>query len=235
MATRIKFCGITRMEDAQRALELGAWAIGMVLWPRSPRACEPARAAAIARAHRRRLHVAGVFVNEPLARLVAIAEQVGLTIVQLHGSEGPAYCAEVARRTGCQVIKAARVRSAGDVRALEAYHCDFHLLDGHVPGRPGGTGETFAWELARAHRGPVPLILSGGLGPGNVAEAIAAVHPFAVDVASGVESAPGIKDHEALAAFAAAVARAQEAPTRQAQSAAQAQPSREAQPAGSRR
>jgi phosphoribosylanthranilate isomerase len=150
----------------------------------------------------------GVFVNEPLARLVAIAEQVGLTLVQLHGSEGPAYCAEVARRTGCRVIKAARVRSAGDVRALEAYHCDYHLLDGYLPDSPGGTGETFSWELARARRGPVPLILSGGLGPGNVAEAIAAVRPFAVDVASGVESAPGIKDPDAMAAFAAAVAAA---------------------------
>jgi phosphoribosylanthranilate isomerase len=209
---RIKFCGITRPEDAQWAEELGAWAIGMVLWPGSPRACEPARAATIARAHRRRVHVVGVFVNQPLARVVTIAEQVGLTIVQLHGSEGPAYCAEVARRTGCRVIKAASVRSAGDVRALEAYHCDYHLLDGYLPGRPGGTGETFAWELVAAHHGPAPVILSGGLTPDNVTAAIAAARPFAVDVASGVELAPGIKDHRLMERFATAVAAGEREP-----------------------
>ena len=131
-----------------------------------------------------------------------------LTMVQLHGDEGPSFCDEVRRRTGCKMIKAVRVRSGADIQALTRFHTDYHLLDSYRPGMPGGTGETFAWELARSHRGRVPLILSGGLTPANVAEAIAAVHPFAVDVASGVEpdgGPPNRKDPEKLEAFAAAV------------------------------
>ena len=119
---------------------------------------------------------------------------------------GPAFCAEVARRTGCRVIKAARVRGRADVQALAPFHTDFHLLDSYTPGVPGGTGETFAWEIARAHRGRVPVILSRRADADNVAEAIAAVGPYAVDVASGVELRPGQKDPDKLAAFAAAVA-----------------------------
>ena len=134
------------------------------------------------------------------------ADAVGLTAVQLHGDEGPAFCGEVARRTGCKVIKAARVRSRADIQALAPFHTSYHLLDSHVAGTPGGTGETFAWELARAHDRRLPLILSGGLNAANVSDAIAAVHPFAVDVASGVEASPGRKDPDKLEAFAAAVA-----------------------------
>jgi phosphoribosylanthranilate isomerase len=104
------------------------------------------------------------------------------------------------------VIKAARIRSGADVQALGPFHTDFHLLDSYVADVPGGTGETFAWELAREHGKKVPMILSGGLTPGNVADAIAAVRPFAVDVASGVEAAPGRKDPDKLEEFAAAVA-----------------------------
>ena len=102
-------------------------------------------------------------------------------------------------------MKAVRVRSGADVQALAPFHTDYHLLDSFTAGVPGGTGETFAWEIARGHRGRVPIVLSGGLTPDNVEEAIAAVHPFAVDVASGVERSPGIKDPEKLQAFAAAV------------------------------
>jgi len=103
------------------------------------------------------------------------------------------------------VIKAARVRSRADIQALAPFHTDFHLLDSYVHGLPGGTGEAFSWELARGHRGRVPVILSGGLTPANVAEAIAVVRPFAVDVASGVERSPGRKDPGKLESFAAAV------------------------------
>jgi phosphoribosylanthranilate isomerase len=145
-------------------------------------------------------------VNPTLEHVAGIAEQVGLTMIQLHGDEGPTFCGEVARRTGCKVIKAVRVHSRADIQALSAYHTDFHLMDSYVPGVRGGTGETFEWELARAHRGKIPFILSGGLRPENVAAAIGAVRPHAVDVASGVESAPGVKDHALLEAFAAAVA-----------------------------
>jgi phosphoribosylanthranilate isomerase len=203
---RIKFCGITNLDDAQRAHDLGAWAIGLIFWPRSPRRCPPGAGAEIAAKLKRRLEVVGVFVNPTLEHLARTAEEIGLTTIQLHGDEGPAFCAEAARRTGCKIIKSMRVRSGADIQALAMFHTDYHLLDSHVPGSRGGTGETFAWELAREHRGTVPLILSGGLTPDNVAEAIGIVEPFAVDVASGVEAAPGRKDPLKLEAFAKEVA-----------------------------
>jgi len=205
MATRIKYCGITRLEDAEHAVSLDAWAVGMILWPGSPRYCKPADAAAIGAALHRRAEVAGVFVNAHLDHVVARAEEFGLTLVQLHGDEGPSFCTEVARRTGARVIKVARVRNRADVQALRAFRTDYHLLDAYVAGQPGGTGESFAWELVRAHRRDRPVILSGGLTAANVGEAIAAAQPYAVDVASGVELAPGIKDHRLMDEFSAAV------------------------------
>jgi phosphoribosylanthranilate isomerase len=126
-------------------------------------------------------------------------------MVQLHGEEGPAFCEEVRRRTGMRVIKAARVRDPSQVRALSAYPTDFHMLDSYVPGVSGGTGESFDWALAADHPAEPPLILSGGLHPGNVGAAIAEVRPFAVDCASGVESEPGRKDAERVRALFDAV------------------------------
>ena len=202
---RIKFCGITSLSDARLAVEAGAWALGTILWPGSERHCDPAEAARIAGELRRQAEIAGVFVNQPLDEVIGLADGIGLSLVQLHGDEGPSFCAEVARRTGAKVIKAARIRSGSDVQAMEAFHTDFHLLDTHRSGSWGGTGETFDWELVRLRRTSVPLILSGGLTPENVAAAIAAVHPFAVDVASGTEASPGVKDPAKLRAFAEAV------------------------------
>ena len=210
-APKIKFCGVARLQDAQLAADLGAWAIGLNFWPKSPRKVQQADAAEIAAAVKRRVEVAGVFVNAALDQVVETADAVGLTMLQFHGEEGPAYCGEAARRTGCRVIKAARVRSRADIQALAAFHTDYHLLDSHVPGIPGGTGEVFSWEIARSHRGSVPLILSGGLTPENVAEAISVVRPYAVDVASGVEvdgGPPTRKDPERMRAFTEAVVRA---------------------------
>jgi phosphoribosylanthranilate isomerase len=204
-APKIKFCGITSLDDAELAVRAGAWAVGLIFWPGSPRRAAIGDAVEIGAALRRRAEVAGVFVNAPLDEIAATADAASLTMVQLHGDEGPSFCDEVRRRTGCKVIKAVRVRSGADIQALNAFHTDYHLLDSHRAGLPGGTGETFSWELARAHRGPIPMILSGGLNSGNVAGAIAAVHPFAVDVASGVELEPTRKDPEKLEAFAEAV------------------------------
>jgi phosphoribosylanthranilate isomerase len=198
---RVKFCGITRLEDAREAARLGAWAIGLNHHPDSPRFCEPAAAVEISAAVKRRLEVVGVFVNPTLDQVVTAAEDESLTMVQLHGGEGAAFCREAARRTGCKVIKAIRVRSAADVQAAEAFRTDYHLLDAHRPGAHGGTGASFDWELLADRRSEVPLILAGGLTPDNVDEAVAMVHPYAVDVASGVESEPGIKDHALMAAF----------------------------------
>jgi phosphoribosylanthranilate isomerase len=198
---RVKFCGMTKLDDALEAARLGAWAIGVNHHPESPRYCEPDAAVEIAAALKRRLEIAGVFVDAPLDHVVAAAENESLTMIQLHGGEGAAFCREVARRTGCKVIKAIRVRSAADVQAAEAYRTDFHLLDAYRPGAPGGTGASFDWDLLAGRQSEVPLILAGGLTPENVDEAVAVAHPFAVDVASGVEAEPGVKDHALMAAF----------------------------------
>ena len=203
---RIKFCGITRPEDAEQAVQLGAWAIGLNHWEGSPRRCDPATAVQISAAVRRRVVVAGVFVNASLDEIARAAEDESLAMVQLHGDEGPDFCREVARRTGCKVIKAIRVRSTADVVGAEAFRTDYHLLDAHQTGAPGGTGESFDWELLAGRRSSVPMILAGGLTPANVGDAISIARPFAVDVASGIESAPGIKDHALMAAFAEAAA-----------------------------
>jgi phosphoribosylanthranilate isomerase len=204
-APRIKFCGITSLPDAELAVAAGAWAIGLIFWPGSRRACSLDAAVGIARSVKRRTEVVGVFVNQTLDEVAATADAVGLTMLQLHGDEGPAFCAEAARRTGCKVIKAVRVSSGADIQAVASFLTDYHLLDSHRPGQWGGTGETFSWELAQAHRGSVPMILSGGLRPDNVVAAITATHPFAVDVASGVERSPGQKDPDKLRAFVHAV------------------------------
>ena len=195
---RVKICGLTRLEDAQAAVELGAWAIGMVFQPQSPRRCSLAEAERIGAALHRRTEIAGVFVNAHLDEIADVSERAGLTLVQLQGDEGPAFAGEVARRTGARIIKAAAVQGAATLQDLARFHTDFHLLDGHHEGLRGGTGTTFDWSIVASRRSKVPLILSGGLRPENVAEAIATTHPFAVDVASGVESQPGIKDHDLM-------------------------------------
>ena len=205
-APKIKFCGITRLEDAELAVSLGAWAIGLILWPQSKRACDPADGIRISNAVRRKVEVAGVFVNQSLDEIAALADMLQLSMIQLHGDEGPAFATEVRRRTGAKVIKAQSVRLASDVLKVQAFHAiDFHLLDTYREGERGGTGETFDWTMLSRRSTDVPLILSGGLTPENVASAIAATHPFAVDVASGVESEPGIKDPIKMKAFAEAV------------------------------
>ncbi len=203
--TRVKTCGITDPEDARAAIDLGAWALGMIFWDGSQRACPPDAAEHIGATMRRQVELAGVFVNATLDEIALAADRYGLSLVQLHGDEGPSYAREVARRTGCRVIKAMAVRDAASVRDLEAFHTDFHLLDASAPGERGGTGKTFNWELASGHRGKVPLLLSGGLDPDNVGEGIEATRPYAVDVATGTERSPGHKDPAKLRAFFGAV------------------------------
>ena len=199
---KLKFCGITRIEDAREAVALGAWAIGLNHWSASKRRCDPAVAVEISAELKRKILIAGVFVDASLEEVVRAAEDESLAMLQLHGDEGPDFCREAARRTGCKVIKAIRVHSTAEVRGAEAYRTDYHLFDTYRPGRPGGTGESFDWELIRDRRSEIPAILAGGLDPGNVAEAIEVARPFAVDVSSGIESAPGVKDHRAMAKFA---------------------------------
>jgi phosphoribosylanthranilate isomerase len=197
----VKICGVTRLEDAELAVSLGAWALGFILWPQSKRAADPGVAAGIARELRRKAELVGVFVNQPLDEIEGYADALGLSYVQLHGDEGPSFCAAVAQRTGLKVIKAAKVRHAADLRDLERFHTDLHLLDAHVPGMVGGTGQTWDWSLLAGRRAKTPFLLSGGLTPDNVAAAIAGVQPWGVDVASGTEASPGIKDPAKLEAF----------------------------------
>ncbi len=202
---RVKFCGITRYDDAEHATRLGAWAIGLNHWEGSPRRCDHDVAAEIGAGLRRKVEIVGVFVNQTLDVIARAVDNEHLSMVQLHGDEGIAFCSEVTRRTGCPVIKAIRVRSAADLDTARTYRAvRFHLLDAHREGVPGGTGQTVDWELLRSRRSKVPLILAGGLNAENVGEAIDVARPGAVDVASGIESAPGIKDHELMTAFAAA-------------------------------
>lgn len=198
-------CGLTNVADAVAAADAGAWALGVILWPGSPRSCTLDEAAAISAELRRRAEICGVFVDATLDEVAFAVDAAGLSMVQLHGSEGPVYCGEIQRRTGARVIKAARVSARADIQALEPFHTDFHLLDTHVRGLHGGTGETFDWQLTALRQSKVPLILSGGLTAENVTDAIAATRPYAVDVASGTESSPGIKDHDKLVAFSEAV------------------------------
>lgn len=208
--TRVKICGLTRLDDAELAVELGAWALGMIFYEPSPRRCSLEQAQRICGALRRRAELCGVFVNASLEEVVHTAEELGLTMVQLHGDEGPSFCAEVARRTGARVTKAAQVAGPGDIRDLERFHVDFHLLDAKSS-KPadaslrGGTGETLDWTLLAARRSHTPLVLGGGLTPENVTEAVELTRPFAVDTASGTELAPGRKDPAKLRAFFAAV------------------------------
>jgi len=200
VTTKTKICGVTSVEDAELAVEAGAWAVGLIFHRPSPRACAVPEAERIAAAIRRRTLVAGVFLNHPLDQIARLHDRIGFDLVQLHGDEGAAFATEVARRTGAKVAKAARLHDAGDVRALDAFRSvDFHLVDG-----PGG-GQTVDPALLRNRRSEIPLILAGGLTPGNVAAAVAAVEPYAVDVASGVEAEPGRKDPELVHAFLAAV------------------------------
>jgi phosphoribosylanthranilate isomerase len=210
-APNVKVCGITNLHDAELAVEFGAWALGMIFYEGSPRRCAPDEAQRIIAALRRKVELCGVFVNAPLEQVVATSEDLGLSMLQFHGEEGPAFCAEATRRNGARVIKAAQVSGPGDVRDLERFHVDFHLLDARPTaperqGLRGGTGETFDWSLLRVRRSKVPMILSGGLNAQNVAEAIVRTRPYAVDTASGTEAAPGRKDPEKLSAFFEAAA-----------------------------
>ena len=188
---KIKICGITNLEDALTAVEAGADALGFVFYSASPRHVLSEQAAEIIRHLPPFVQTVGLFVNEYPATVNAIADRCGLDVVQLHGEETAEYCTFIRRR----VIKAFRVKDNTTLDVLTQYHVSGCLLDAWSPAAPGGTGQTFNWEIAaeavkRGHR----IVLAGGLTPDNVAESIRQVHPYGVDVSSGVESAPGRKD-----------------------------------------
>lgn len=191
-AIPVKICGLTRREDARLAWELGAAALGFVFHAASPRVVDAATVASIRRGLPKEAFCVGVFVDRPAEEVNALAEAAGLDAVQLHGREAPALCAAVRH----PVIKAIR---AEDEAELDAYEVAAYLLDAHLPGASGGTGLQADWELAARLATRVPLVLAGGLGAENAREAAAKVRPWALDLCSGVEAAPGIKDVDKLA------------------------------------
>ena len=196
-SVKTKICGITRLQDAETAVEAGAWAIGLNNWEGSKRYCEPEQAIRIGTAMRRQCEVVGVFVNASVKQIAHAAEEQHLTMVQLHGEEGPALARKVAAETGCEVIKAIQVRGPDDVQLIGRFHdAAYHLLDasGVDTDERGGTGESFDWSLVWRRRTKIPMILAGGLTHENVSDAVMLTRPEAVDVASGVEVEPGVKD-----------------------------------------
>jgi phosphoribosylanthranilate isomerase len=201
MSMKVKICGLTSVSDGLAATAAGADLIGLMFYERSPRHVPFATAVAIARALPPHVVKVGVFVN-PSADAVrrAIAE-CGVSLLQFHGDEPPEFCTQF----GVMSLKAFRIRAAASLAALPRYPTDAWLLDAFSPDARGGTGEKFNWDLAlEAKKLGRPIFLAGGLTPENVAEAVRRVQPFAVDVSSGVEFAPGKKDPAKVRAFIAA-------------------------------
>ena len=198
---KVKICGVTNLEDARLVVREDAWAVGMVRYSESPRFCSTEDMVAIGTALKRKCELVGVYVNASFDEIAFDVDQAGLTVIQLHGDEGPSFASEIRRRTGAKVIKAARVRDRSSIAWLLSYSVDFYMLDTFKKGLPGGTGDVFDWGLAVDTTFDSPVILSGGLTPENVREGIETVEPYAVDVASGVEREPGKKDPEKLKNF----------------------------------
>lgn len=197
---RVKFCGITSLADARIAARLGADYLGFNFCRQSPRYIAPARARRIIVRLPRRVVSVGVFVDAPAQEVRELARDIGLRVVQLHGSESPRVVRELSKDVA--VWKAVRVRAPFRAEALKKYKdAQAILLDAFRRGKRGGTGKTFAWKLARRAKLHARIILAGGLTPENVAEAVRTVRPFAVDVASGIESKPGKKDARKMRAF----------------------------------
>jgi phosphoribosylanthranilate isomerase len=200
---RVKICGITRREDAEAAVRLGADAVGFVLWPKSPRAASAEEAARIAAALPPFVTRVGVFVNPSLNEVNEAVTRIGLDVVQLHGDESPAAFRTVAARC----MKATALESDDDVRSVAAWAPEIMpLVDSADGERRGGTGRVANWERAARVSFARPIVLAGGLTAENVREAIAAVRPWAVDTSSGVEERPGIKSLERMERFFAAIA-----------------------------
>jgi len=194
---KVKICGITNLEDALHAVACGADALGFVFYEKSPRCIEPEQARKFIAALPPFVTSVGLFVNERPERIAEVAELCGLGLIQLHGDEQPADCLIPGRR----VIKALRVRDEQSLERAADYAVAGLLLDAWVPGAYGGTGHTFNWQLAASVARQRPVILAGGLTAENVAEAVKAVRPYAVDASSGVEAVPGRKDPQKVAAF----------------------------------
>jgi len=200
---KVKICGITRLKDALVALHAGCDALGFIFYRKSPRYISPARACLISQHLPTDTITIGVFVNARASAIKDIARRCGLRILQFHGDESPAFCRQF---KNFKIIKAFRITNRIDMNAVARYDVFAYLFDAFSPSRRGGTGRQFNWELLDCS-GKIkkPIFLSGGLNPGNVARAVELVQPAWVDVSSGVESRPGIKDPRTVRRFIAAV------------------------------
>jgi phosphoribosylanthranilate isomerase len=205
MATKVKICGMTNLPDAEFAAEAGADALGFVFYERSPRAVSISAAAAISRRLPQYVVRVGVFVDSPEELVLRAIAECSLNLLQFHGGESPKYCTQF----GVMSMKAFRIRDAGSLADLGRYGTDAWLLDAYVPDQVGGSGHQFNWELAvEAQKFGRPVFLAGGLTAANVGTAVRQVHPYAVDVSSGVEASPGRKDPAKVRAFIEAVRKA---------------------------
>ncbi|HEU5182022.1 MAG TPA: phosphoribosylanthranilate isomerase [Candidatus Polarisedimenticolia bacterium] len=202
MRPRIKFCGITRRADLEAAAAAGADAVGVILVAGTPRSLDPARARDLLRSAPPFLARVGVFADEDPIRIRRIREDLGLTAVQLHGSESPGHCAAV----GGVRIKTLRVREDFSPASMEPFDVEAFLLEAPVPGALGGGGVAFDWSRLATHGAfGRRIIVAGGLTPDNVAEAVHLLRPYGVDVSSGVEQSPGVKDAKRMEDFVRAV------------------------------
>jgi phosphoribosylanthranilate isomerase len=201
VSVKVKICGVTTVSDAQAAVQAGADAVGLMFYSGSPRHVEMETAQEIARSLPSSVIRVGVFVDPNPSDVFAAIQTCGLNLLQFHGAETSQFC----QQFGVMTMKAFRARNAESLIPLADFAADAFLLDSYVPDKPGGTGETFNWDLAvEAKKFGRPIFLAGGLTPQNVAAAIRAVQPFAVDVSSGVEISPGRKDPEKIRDFIAA-------------------------------
>lgn len=195
--TKVKICGITRLEDALAAAEYGADALGFVFYKASPRYIDPKDAARIVKKLPPFVTPVALFVNEKEETVMAVLRTTGIAVIQFHGDETPAYVSSYGQR----VIKAIRVVSEASLNAVHDYDVNAFLMDAYSPDLFGGTGAVFNWDLLKERNLSERVILAGGLTPDNVAAAVAGVIPYGVDVSSGVEISPGIKDHLRMRAF----------------------------------
>ncbi len=204
----VKICGITRPQDAELAIGLGAHAVGFVFWPDSPRRIDPQSAKTIAAGVPAGVAKVGVFVDETAEEIARVMDEAGLDVAQLHGHESPEFCRELKVRLSAaapdvprRVIKAIGLKNGGGVNVSEFDSDIVLLLDAHDPERRGGTGKTVNWDVARDIAAMRPAILAGGLNAANIKLAIRSVRPYGIDVSSGVESSPGIKDPNRMRSF----------------------------------
>ena len=199
--TRIKICGITNLKDALLASELGADALGFIFYPESKRYIAPEAASEIISSLPPYLTTVGVFVNESVDGINSVRDKTGISLVQLHGDEAPGFC------TGLpfKAVKVIRVKGPSDIERVELYPQEAILFDKYSDAEYGGTGESFSWDLISGLKTNKKIILSGGLTPENVGEAVKQVSPYAVDVSTGVEDSPGKKNEDKMRKFIQAV------------------------------